>query len=311
VALTELSEELAPAGGMIAAPPVVARSGRSQRWQAWVSRVGVLPFAIYTFLFLGVPTIAVCVGAFEKSIGGGFTMANINEATSGVYGRGFINSIELSIITAVVPAIFGVLLAYAVYSSKGSVLQRLVATASGVFANFGGVPLAFIFISVLGSSGLLSVWLGDIGLNPYNHGFSLYSYTGVALVYMYFQIPLMVLVVTPALAGLKPSWREASQNLGGSSLSYWRHVGVPVLLPSVLGCTMLLFGSALSAYATAYALTSTISLTPIQIGDLINGNVTANQGNVAKALALGMVLITLAVMALYVLLQRRASKWLR
>ena len=207
----------------------------------------------------------------------------------------------------------GLLIAYAIFTAKrGNVLRQVVITASGVFANFGGVPLAFLFIASLGSSGLITHWLANIGFNLYGYGFSLYSLSGVIVVYLYFQIPLMVLIILPALEGLRPAWREAAENLGARSWSYWRHVGGPVLMPSFLSCLMLLFGSALSAYATAEALTGgTIALVPIQIGTLLNGNVVAGQGNVGKALSLGLVVIIGVLMILYVMLQRRAAKWLQ
>ena len=272
--------------------------------------LGLLPFAIYFIVFLGVPVVAVMVGAFEKS-SGGFTFHNVSTAASGVYLHGFENTIKLSVVTSVVPGVFGVLIAYAVHTSaEGSFLRRAVATASGVFANFGGVPLAFLFIATIGSSGLAAQWLTDLGFNPYNHGFNLYSLLGVELVYLYFQIPLMVLVTTPALQGLRPAWREAADNLGAGSWQYWRYVGGPVLLPSVLGGVLLLFGSALSAYATADALTSgSIAITSIQIGSFLNGNVIAGQENVGKALGLGLIVIILVAMAIYTALQRRASRW--
>ena len=182
----------------------------------------------------------------------------------------------------------------------------------GVFANFGGVPLAFMFIATLGLTGIGTQWLNDLSINLYSHGFTLYSFEGVALVYMYFQIPLMVLVTLPALEGLKSSWREAAENLGAHSWQYWRHVGIPVLMPAILGSTLLVFGFGLSAYATADALTAgTIALTPIQIGSFLNGNVLAGQENVGKALALGLIVISAIAMTLYVVLQRRASRWLR
>ena len=116
---------------------------------------------------------------------------------------------------------------------------------------------------------------------------------------MYFQIPLMVLVILPSLEGLRrPAWREAASNLGASSWQYWRYVGGPVLMPAFLGCVLLLFGSALSAYATAQALTSgSIPLTSIQIGSFLNGNVLAGQTNVGKALALAMVVIIAIAMS--------------
>jgi putative spermidine/putrescine transport system permease protein len=276
--------------------------------KAWAP---VVPFAAWIVLFLGVPAVAVIVGAFQKT-GGGLTMKNIDIATQGVYLTGFENSFKMALITALIPAVAGTLLAYAIHTSRGTFLRRVCVTASGVFANFGGVPLAFMFIATLGLTGIGTQWLNDLSINLYNHGFTLYSFEGVALVYMYFQIPLMVLVTLPAFEGLKSSWREAAENLGAHSWQYWRHVGVPVLMPAILGSTLLVFGFGLSAYATADALTAgTIALTPIQIGSFLNGNVLAGEENVGKALALGLIVISLIAMTLYVVLQRRASRWLR
>ena len=279
----------------------------------WLRRAaGIVPFGVYVTLGLLLPMIAVAVGAFQSN-SGGFTLSNVHAATHGVYLHGFEQTIILSVVTSIVPGILGLLIAYAIFTAKrGTILRQVAVTASGVFANFGGVPLAFLFIATLGSSGLVTQWLADLGFNPYDHGFSLYTLAGVVVVYMYFQIPLMVLVILPALEGLRPAWREAAQNLGARTWDYWRFVGGPVLLPSFLGCVLLLFGSALSAYATAEALTTgTIPLTAIQIGSFLNGNVIAGQENIGKALGLGMVVIIAVAMVLYVALQRRSAKWLR
>ncbi len=257
----------------------------------------------------------MALGAFQRPTGG-FTLNNVSVGVAGVFTlHGFEMSLKLAVLASVIPAIAGVVVAYAVLTMKarrGAVLRRLVSTASGVFANFGGVPLAFLFIATLGNGALATNWLTDVGLNPYTHGFNLYTFGGIVFVYMYFQVPLMVLVITPALEGIAAAWREAAENMGAGSWQYWRFVGGPVLLPSVLGATLLLFGSALSAYATAEALTSgTIALTSIQIGTFLNGNVIAGHQNVGKALGLGLVVIIGGVMVVYVFLQRRASRWLR
>ena len=257
--------------------------------------------------------VAIVIGAFKAPFTGAFTLRNVHDATHGIYLHGFATSMELSLIASIAPGILGFLVAYAIYTAKrGAVLRRVAITASGVFANFGGVPLAFLFIATLGNTGLATRWLTAIGFNPYSNGFDLYGLSGVALVYMYFQIPLMVLVILPAFDGLRPAWREAAENLGANGWHYWRHVGVPVLAPAVLGAVLLLFGSAFSAYATAQALTSgTVPLTSIQIGSFLNGNVLAGQENVGYALGLGMVVIIAVVMLVYVWLQRRAARWLR
>ena len=289
---------------------------RVNRFARAIARyAGIVPFGAYVTLGLIIPLIAVAVGAFQNPDTGAWTTRNVDIATHGAYLTGFRESLILSVIASVIPAIAGLLIAYAIFTASGaggSLLRRVVITVSGVFANFGGIPLAFLFITTLGSSGLETQWLKDIGWDIYGGGFSLYSVTGIVVVYMYFQIPLMVLVILPALEGLRPTWREAAENLGARSWQYWRYVGGPVLLPAVLGSMLLLFGFALSAYATAQALTSgTIPLTSIQIGSFLSGNVIAGQQNVGKALGLGMVVIIAVVMAVYVVLQRRAAKWLR
>jgi putative spermidine/putrescine transport system permease protein len=282
--------------------------------------LGVLPFGVYIALGLIAPTIAIAIASFKSSSGGfvkssgGFTWSNVDTALHGTYLLGLKTSILLSIATAIVPGIFGLLIAYAIFTAKrGNLLRQVVITASGVFANFGGVPLAFLFIATLSTTGIVTGWIKDIsGVDIWNHGFTLYNAYGVFFVYMYFQIPLMVLVILPALEGLKPAWREAAQNMGAGTWQYWRYVGGPVLLPSFLGCLLLLFGSAFSAYATAEALSGgTIALTPIQIGALLNGNVLAGQENLGYALGLIMVVIIAIVMIIYAILQRRAARWLR
>ena len=281
--------------------------------QAVIQLAGLLPFTAYIVIGLFIPLIAVLIGAFQNASTGAWTWSNINIATHGAYLKGFENSLELSLIASVLPGVLGLLIAYAIFTAKrGKTLRQMVITASGVFANFGGVPLAFLFIASLASTALVTGWLNDIGVDIYTAGFSLFNLFGVSVVYMYFQIPLMVLIILPALEGLRPAWREAAENLGARSWSYWRFVGGPVLLPSFVSCLMLLFGSALSAYATAEALTGgTIALTPIQIGTLINGNVIASEANIGKALSLGLVLIIAVLMVAYVMLQRRAAKWLQ
>ncbi len=275
------------------------------------STLAVTPFIIYAFVGLGVPALAVLYQAFRGE-NGGWTFSNIRFVSHGIFLIGFENSIKLGLLSSIIPGVFGVFVAYAIQTSKSSVLKRMVSTASGVLANFGGVNLTFMFIATLGSAGILTAWLHALGISLTSIGFNLYTFSGVVVVYMYFQLPLMVLVITPALGGLRPSWREAAENMGASSWRYWIHVGIPVLMPSILGGMLLLFGSAFAAYATAESLTlGLVALSPIQIGNFLNGNVIAGETHVGYAIALGMLVILAFVMLLYSLVRKRASKWLQ
>lgn len=275
--------------------------------------LGMVPFFLYLAVFLLLPLGVLSVEAFRSidpvTFEEGWSTANIGAVTEGAYRRAYLGSLQLSAITAVLGAVLGLALALAVVRSRrGRLLRRLVLTASGVLANFGGVPLAFAFLATIGNAGVVTALLTDtLGLS-----FSLYSMTGLALVYLYFLVPLMVLTIIPALEALRPQWREAADNLGASGWQYWRHVGGPVLAPPVLGATMLLFASAFAAYATAKALVgSSIPLVTLQIADSLSSNVVVGAENLGKALALGMVVLVGLVMAFYAWVQRRTARWLQ
>jgi putative spermidine/putrescine transport system permease protein len=288
-----------------------AGSRRTRRAGAYLAMV---PFLAYVTLFLLIPTLIVVVGAFLDDDGNA-TFDNIRVVLDGAaYRDAFVRSIQLSVVTALAGATFGALLAWAVAAGgPGGRLRQIVVAASGVLAQFGGVMLAFAFLATFGFNGLVTVFLVDVvGLDLLSGGGWIYGLTGLAVVYTYFQIPLMVIVFLPALDGLRQEWYDASASLGGSSWSFWRHVGGPILAPSFLGATLLLFANAFSAYATAAALVSQGSpIVPLQIRTALTSEVILGQANVGKALALGMILIVAIVMSLYALIQRRASRWLR
>jgi putative spermidine/putrescine transport system permease protein len=189
-------------------------------------------------------------------------------------------------------------------------IRSALTTFSGVAANFGGIPLAFAFIATIGPLGILTVFLrSHLNYDLSNHGFSLFTKTGVELAYLYFQLPLMILVIAPAIDGLRKEWREAAANLGAKQWQFWRYVGLPVLMPSILGAVILLFGNAFAAYATAYSLTSgSVNIVPILIGAYYSGNVL-NNPHLAQAMAFGMFFVLAVMMVLYIPLQRRAARW--
>jgi putative spermidine/putrescine transport system permease protein len=277
--------------------------------------LGVLPFFLYVGVFLLLPIGVLAVEAFRSTDPVTFQQSwstdSITAITGGAYRRAYLGSLQLSAITAVLGAVLGLALAVAVLRARrGRLLRRLVLTASGVLANFGGIPLAFAFLATIGNAGVLTALLQNtlgLGLG----GFSLYSMTGLALVYLYFLIPLMLLTITPALEALRPQWREAADNLGASGWQYWRYVGGPVLAPPVIGATMLLFASAFAAYATARALVgSSVPLVTLQIADALSSNVVVGSESLGKALALGMVVLIGVVMAFYAWVQRRTQRWL-
>lgn len=280
---------------------------RRRRIPGWV---GVVPFLVVAFLFLIWPAYSVVLQSFVND-SGGFTLDNITAAAQAQYRDAFVTTALLALVTALIGAVLGTVLTYAISVLKRPrFLKSAMTTFAGVASQFGGVPLAFAFVATIGSAGLITTWLGDLGFDLYGTGFSLLSFSGLVIVYLYFQIPLMVIMMAPAIEGMRAAWREAAENLGATGSQYWRYVGIPLLLPAMVGGFVLLFANAFAAYATAEVLTSgSVNLVPIQIGFFVQGNVFASNAQVGYALALGMIVVVSIALAINLALQRRVARW--
>ncbi|WP_405006656.1 ABC transporter permease subunit [Kitasatospora purpeofusca] len=305
-----------PGGGAGASTTAARTTPAPTRRRGPLARLGgawlaTLPLLLFFVIGFGLPTVAIVIGAFTTSSdaeagAGQFTFDNLTASVQGAYLTAMLSSLKLSALTALLATLIGLPLAQAVVTSRRGWLRQAVLTASGVLANFGGLPLAFAFVATLGNAGEITRLL-----HLTDHGWSLYTFTGLTIVYLYFLIPLMVLTITPALDGLRTQWREAAQNNRATTYQYWRHVALPILLPSLLGGFVLLFGSAFAAYATAAAMVgATVPLVSRSIADALSGNVLVGQGNLALALSLNMIVVAVLVMAVYLPLQRRSARWL-
>ncbi len=274
--------------------------------------LGVLPFFAFVVLFLILPSLYIVFGAF-RGPDGGFTFDNI----LGLNTRTIRNAYWVSIRVSFWSALFGCAIGFAmaaavVLGGLPKPLRSPMLTFSGVASNFAGVPLAFAFIATIGPVGLITVWLRtEFGINLRAYGFNLFSTTGLILTYLFFQIPLMILIITPALDGLKREWREAASVLGATGFQYWRMVALPILFPSILGTFALLFANSFGAVATAFALAGPqLNIAPILLFSQIRGDVLGSPG-LGYALAFGMIVITGAANALYIWLRARSERWLK
>ena len=239
-----------------------------------------------------------------------FTLDNFRTTMQEPYRSGFINSIKIGLFSAAIAALPGAIAAYFIESRGPVKLRRTISVMSGVLANTGGVPLAFMFYAALGIQGQLTKVLKFFGWDIYAGRFSLATFLGLLIVYLYFQLPLMVIVFSPAIVALRREWSEAARNLGANQLNYWIKIGIPLLFPSFIASFLLLFASGFSAYATANALTiGDIALTPLQIGGLLDGNVSAAQLNLGKALGVVMIVISAFAVIPYLAIQRHSARW--
>ncbi|MFZ1661865.1 MAG: ABC transporter permease subunit [Paracoccaceae bacterium] len=274
--------------------------------------LGVLPFAIFAVLFLILPTMNIVIGAFQTA-DGQFTLENLYQLRSGSIPAAYLISIKISVASSLLGCLIGFAMSAAmVLGGLPKAIRGPLLTFSGVASNFAGVPLAFAFLATLGPLGMVTVFLRtQLGIDLRSLGFNILSFWGLTLTYLFFQIPLMILIITPALDGLKKEWKEAASILGATGPQYWRMVALPILFPSLLGTFALLFANAFGAVATAIALTgSSLNIVPILLFAQIRGDVLGNP-NLGYALAFGMIVITGIANTIYIWLRARSERWLK
>lgn len=267
--------------------------------------LALVPFLAFGLLFEVLPI----AGLIRGSLAGvhGVDLDAYGRALSPTVMAAFRNSIVLALVTATLGTVIGTVVGQAIVTSPGARVRTALIALADVTTNFGGAPLAFAFILTLGSTGIVTLLFKEIGISLYP-GFRIYSIAGLGIAYLYFQIPLMILLILPALHGLRPEWRESAANLGASTGWYWREVGIPILRPSLAGGFLLLFANAFGAYATAWTLTgSDVNLVTVQIAALIRGEVQFDPAQ-ADALAVLSLVVMSGSVGLYQLLARRARR---
>ncbi len=291
------------------APPPPAVRPRRRLPLTWL---GVVPFLVFAILFLILPTMNIVLGAF-RTPDGAFTLDNIRNLNTASIRSAYWVSIKISMASAILGCLIGFAVAAAVtLGGLPKFIRGPLLTFSGVASNFAGVPLAFAFIATIGPIGLVTVFLRtNLGIDLRGLGFNLLSFWGLTVTYLFFQIPLMILIITPALDGLKREWREAATVLGASGPQYWRMIALPILFPSLLGTLALLFANSFGAVATAIALTgSSLNIVPILLFAQIRGDVLGDP-HLGYALAFGMIVITGIANVIYITLRARSERWLK
>jgi putative spermidine/putrescine transport system permease protein len=273
---------------------------------AWL---GFLPFLLFCLVFEIVPVLFLIRGSFVEKSTGQLTLQHYIDLGHPLYINSFWNSIKLSGLTALIGVILGTLVGYAIYRWPEGRFRETMIALSDVTTNFAGAPLAFAFVVILGMNGVVTQFI----LKYFNYklypDFSIYSFSGLVFAYVYFQLPLMVLLVLPAFSGIKKDWQESAQGMGANTFQFWWYVGLPILMPSMIAGLTLLFANAFGAYATAYTLVqSKLSLVTLQIGYMIAGEVRQDVGIGMAMAVLSLIIMSLGIL-IYQIAMQRAQRW--
>lgn len=268
--------------------------------------VCLAPFTALTAAFLLVPVVSMVSASFSEGHGGRWTFSHYATAlTQLFYLRAIRNSVLISLFSSLIGLVVATVAAYSITRFTPAVRDRIL-VFSNMTSNFASVPLAFSYIVLLGNNGVFTLLFRSWGWDVFAD-FNLYSWTGLILVYAYFQIPLAVLLLYPAFYSLREEWKEAAALLGATAVRFWTTVGLPCLAPALFGTAGILFANAMGAYATAYALVgSNYNLLAVRIGSLVAGDVVTRP-ELGSALAVLLAATTIAAVLVNEALMRRMA----
>lgn len=262
-----------------------------------------LPLLVFTFAMLVLPALRLVLDTFALR-GGGYGLDNIVKVVESPLDLQAIGgSLALGLVQATLATALGAPAAWLITRMRlGG--RAFWLSLMNVASNFAGIGLAFGFVALIGATGMLTLLLGisfpSVG-----------SFSGMNVVYLYFNIPMFVLLTLPALSVLKDDWQEAAEVCRATRWQFWRYVGIPVLAPFVIAGWLLIFTWTIGVYAVAYALASSPGsqkLITLQIGTTLESSVFGFER--AAVLSVLLMLLAIGATALYRLSLRRAARWL-
>jgi len=270
-------------------------------------KIAMVLFSIIVLTVLIYPLFNMIFLSFQPTGANGFTLGNYIEIfTQTMYISAFRNSIIISLVSSVVAIVLTSIATYAIVSRSETMRKNFMVLAN-LTSNFAGIPLAFAYIILLGSSGTLTILGNQIGWS-WLADFNLYSVTGLTVAFVYFQLPIGITLLMPIYDALDSRWREAAELLGANSFKFWTKIGLPILAPSLLGVFAIMFANAMGAYATAEALAGTsLNLLSIRIANTVSGDIFARP-EVGAALSIMLAIILLINMLISNWVSKRLNK---
>ena len=283
---------------------------RSSLARGWLARwLPALPLLILVGALLIAPALLLIVQSFVGPNGPSLELWAKGLSVA-LNQQAIVTSLVLGVACASIATLVGAPMAWLISRmiprSRAAWLALL-----NVAANFGGIGLAFAYIAVLGTQGMITLGLEGLGTGFVPPRPS--SFIGLLAAYSYTNIPLFVLLTIPAMGILRNEWWEAAQTASATRWQFWRMVGIPVLTPFIAGGWLLIFTWSIGIYGLAYAMGFTaaqsgkLRLITLQIGITLN----TGAGREERAAVLAVVLLLLATVSLvaYRLILRWALRW--
>lgn len=206
------------------------------------------------------------------------------------YWSTLVNSFKVTIVSTLVSAILGLIMAYVLRSVRirGSRLLNILIVISYLSPPFIG---AYAWIQLLGRNGFITRILNSIFNTQLN---GIYGFSGIVLVFSLQSFPLVYMYISGALKNLDNSLNEAAESLGCSVFQRVRKIIVPLVTPTLLASSLLVFMRVFSDFGTPMLIGEGYKTFPVLLYSQFMGEVNTDE-HYAAALCVIVIAITLVL----------------
>ena len=246
-----------------------------------------LIIAVIFALFLVYPLFSLFISSFKDPETGAWTLDNfLRFFSKKYYYQALVNSFSVTICVTILAIIIGTPMAYfmSVYKIKGKTFLEILIIISMMSPAFIG---AYSWILLLGRSGVVTKFFAGFGISTP----TIYGFGGILLVFTLKLYPFIFMYVSGALSKIDVSLMEAAESLGCSPFKKVVTIAMPLITPTILAGSLLVFMNALADFGTPMLIGEGYRTMPTMIYSEFVSEVGGN-ANFSASMASIMVFIT-------------------
>ncbi|MBN9451776.1 MAG: ABC transporter permease [Bosea sp.] len=262
----------------------------------WAALLVGVPLAFMAAFFL-VPFFVVVMASFQTK-DGAWSLANYARILGDSYYPSILYvTFKLSLIATLVSFVIGYPIAYYIVNVVRSRMARRICYILVIMPLFtSNIVRSFGWMILLGRQGLVNTTLMTLGLTDRPMPI-LFTELSIIIGLTYILVPFMVLTVAGVLQTIDKSLVEAALDLGANRFVTFAKVTFPLSLPGVVAGSLIVFTLAVSAYVVPSIMSG--GRTVVMAMSIFEQYGSLFDFNFGAALAVGLLVVTLVLIALY------------
>ncbi|MFP4438509.1 MAG: ABC transporter permease [Chloroflexaceae bacterium] len=278
---------------MVVKTAATSAGKRSRGWLPGGAPIGLLsvPLLLILAIFLFWPLVILALQSLRPETGSRLSFAGYAMILgSERYLRAFGNTALIAVASTLLALL--ICTPAAIYvEGRGGGGRKLLAVLLTIPLSLPGIVIGFFVILSFGLTGVIPEFIelltGERELRI------AYTFWGLLLGYLYFQIPRVVLVLRGAVATISPDVIDVARTLGTPTWRIYTAIILPSLRPALLNAAALSLATAFGAFGTAATLSRGFRVIPLEIAAAFTESF---QPELAAGLSLVLVLVTTTIL---------------